>query len=172
LYRALTARAARTGAEDSNNRHHQNPFADSSRNQLRYSQPPPYTPADYHDKKELNVGRSNSVGTAQNKPALAPKPLRQDAKLEAVALYDFSGEQPGDLSFRKDDIITIIKKSESTNDWWTGKLNEQEGIVSIVMVSVVVVVLSQSLTEITLLMRNLKYPDAYLFLSFSFLVSR
>lgn len=47
---------------------------------------------------------------------------------KAVALYTFKGEQGGDLSFKKGDVIAIIKKSESTNDWWTGRMNGQEGI--------------------------------------------
>lgn len=47
---------------------------------------------------------------------------------KAVALYTFKGEQSGDLPFRKGDVITILKKSESQDDWWTGRNNGQEGI--------------------------------------------
>ncbi|CUS21004.1 LAQU0S02e03532g1_1 [Lachancea quebecensis] len=47
---------------------------------------------------------------------------------KAVALYTFKGEQGGDLPFRKGDVITILKKSESQDDWWTGRNNGQEGI--------------------------------------------
>ena len=47
---------------------------------------------------------------------------------QARALFTFDGEEEGDLSFRKGDTINIIKKSESSNDWWTGELNGQEGI--------------------------------------------
>lgn len=47
---------------------------------------------------------------------------------KAVALYTFNGEQSGDLPFRKGDVITILKKSESQDDWWTGRNNGQEGI--------------------------------------------
>ncbi|KAF4003464.1 hypothetical protein FOB22_003812 [Saccharomyces cerevisiae] len=46
----------------------------------------------------------------------------------AVALYNFAGEQPGDLAFKKGDVITILKKSDSQNDWWTGRTNGKEGI--------------------------------------------
>lgn len=48
--------------------------------------------------------------------------------LKAVALYSFKGEQKGDLSFRKGDIISIIKRSESQDDWWTGRINDRKGI--------------------------------------------
>ncbi|CCF57430.1 hypothetical protein KAFR_0C04400 [Kazachstania africana CBS 2517] len=47
---------------------------------------------------------------------------------KAVALYSFAGEESGDLPFRKGDVITILKKSESQNDWWTGRVNGREGI--------------------------------------------
>lgn len=47
---------------------------------------------------------------------------------KAVALYTFQGEQSGDLTFRKGDIITIVQKSDSTDDWWTGKIGGQQGI--------------------------------------------
>ncbi|QLG72107.1 hypothetical protein HG535_0C04610 [Zygotorulaspora mrakii] len=47
---------------------------------------------------------------------------------KAVALYSFAGEESGDLPFRKGDVISILKKSESQDDWWTGKVNGREGI--------------------------------------------
>ncbi|CAI4063523.1 Ysc84p SKDI_08G0580 [Saccharomyces kudriavzevii IFO 1802] len=46
----------------------------------------------------------------------------------AIALYNFAGEQPGDLAFKKGDAISILKKSDSQNDWWTGRINGKEGI--------------------------------------------
>lgn len=52
----------------------------------------------------------------------------QEKGEKAVALYTFDGEQSGDLSFRKGDIITIVEKSKSTDDWWTGKIGGHEGI--------------------------------------------
>ncbi|KAG0367643.1 hypothetical protein BGZ54_003521 [Gamsiella multidivaricata] len=55
-------------------------------------------------------------------------PPRIGVKPEIVtALYDFVGEQATDLSFKKGDVITVTKKTESRNDWWTGKLNGREG---------------------------------------------
>ncbi|CAB4254535.1 Lsb3p [Maudiozyma barnettii] len=47
---------------------------------------------------------------------------------KAVALYSFKGEESGDLAFRKGDVITILKKSDSQDDWWTGRVNGSEGI--------------------------------------------
>lgn len=53
----------------------------------------------------------------------APKPnyASKEAlikKNEAVALFTFEADQPGDLGFQKGDIITVLKKTESDNDWW------------------------------------------------------
>lgn len=47
---------------------------------------------------------------------------------KAVALFSFEGQQGGDLSFRKGDIITIVKRSNSRDDWWTGRKAGSEGI--------------------------------------------
>lgn len=59
--------------------------------------------------------------------ARSPQPSSSNAP-KAVALYSFSGEESGDLPFRKGDVITILKKSESQDDWWTGRVNGREGI--------------------------------------------
>ncbi|CAG8482657.1 6338_t:CDS:10 [Diversispora eburnea] len=71
-----------------------------------------------------------SVSKSPTKPPIAPKPnlpLRQKP-ITALAMFDFLGEQEGDLEFHKGDTIVITKKTDSTNDWWTGKCNMQEGI--------------------------------------------
>jgi SH3 domain-containing YSC84-like protein 1 len=69
----------------------------------------------------------NSFGDKPARPT-APKPIfRQKTGLgdlksdQAVALFTFEGEQDGDLSFKKNDIITITKRTENKSDWWTGR---------------------------------------------------
>ncbi|OAA48951.1 DUF500 and domain-containing protein [Beauveria brongniartii RCEF 3172] len=63
---------------------------------------------------------------------LAPKPTFNTAaslnKNEAIALYNFDADQPGDLGFKKGDVITVLKKTESDNDWWTGMVGTRHGI--------------------------------------------
>ncbi|TPX32298.1 hypothetical protein SmJEL517_g04559 [Synchytrium microbalum] len=44
-----------------------------------------------------------------------------------VALYDFDGQQDGDLVFRKGDRIEVVEKTGDVNDWWTGKLRGSQG---------------------------------------------
>ncbi|KAJ8084367.1 hypothetical protein PM082_003136 [Marasmius tenuissimus] len=67
-----------------------------------------------------------------SQPYIAPKPgltepLR-DGVARAVALYDFNGVEAGDLSFKKGDVIIVTQKSDSTDDWWTGKVGSSKGI--------------------------------------------
>jgi amphiphysin len=45
-----------------------------------------------------------------------------------VALYDYTAQAEGDLSFKKDDRIEIVQKTADTNDWWTGRLNGMTGV--------------------------------------------
>lgn len=73
-----------------------------------------------------STGASN--GGTYNRSAPEPSRNTSSGIPKAVALYSFAGEEPGDLPFRKGDVITIIKKSNSQNDWWTGKVNGREGI--------------------------------------------
>ncbi|KAK7207958.1 hypothetical protein BZA70DRAFT_30950 [Myxozyma melibiosi] len=105
---------------------------------------------DVYDRESSGSGgRRNFESTYSDRPhrPTAPKPdygggdsgrrIRSDSGAErparprgiqAVALYTFEGEQGGDLNFRKGDMITITKKSDSKDDWWTGRRNGKEGI--------------------------------------------
>lgn len=100
------------------------------------------SPADYGD----SYGRSRSNTTpfeseysySDRKPTRpsAPKPffgqrtgqgagLRAD---QAIALFTFDADQDGDLGFKKGEIITILKRTEKAEDWWTGRIGDRVGI--------------------------------------------
>ncbi|KAI5778375.1 hypothetical protein EDC01DRAFT_341993 [Geopyxis carbonaria] len=73
-------------------------------------------------------------GLAPGRPS-APKPVFKPVTRastlganQAVALYTFEAAQDGDLGFKKGDVITITKRSDSKNDWWTGQINGRTGI--------------------------------------------
>lgn len=51
--------------------------------------------------------------------------LRQD---QVIALYTFDADQDGDLGFKKGEIITIIKRTDKAEDWWTGRIGDRVGI--------------------------------------------
>lgn len=59
-------------------------------------------------------------------PPLKPKPKTE--KQYVVALYDFEAQADGDLSFRAGDRIEVVHKTNSSEDWWTGKLNGAQGV--------------------------------------------
>ncbi|KAK3384515.1 hypothetical protein B0T24DRAFT_89330 [Lasiosphaeria ovina] len=73
-------------------------------------------------EKKVGPGRP-----AAPKPNFASKQALMK-KNEAVALFTFEADQPGDLGFQKGDIITVLKKTESDNDWWTGMVGTKHGI--------------------------------------------
>ncbi|KAL9057680.1 MAG: hypothetical protein Q9162_002154 [Coniocarpon cinnabarinum] len=64
----------------------------------------------------------------------APKPVFSPQKTGAVganqakAKFDFDAEKPGDLGFKKNDIISIIERTDKDEDWWTGRIGERTGV--------------------------------------------
>ncbi|CAA7259976.1 unnamed protein product [Cyclocybe aegerita] len=80
---------------------------------------------------------SDSLNRAASTPAhpiikqreeLSRPLLPGEGVARAIALYDFNAVESGDLSFRKGDVIVVTKKSDSVDDWWTGKANGRQGI--------------------------------------------
>jgi len=45
-----------------------------------------------------------------------------------VALYDFSAQADGDLEFKAGDRIEVVERTESAEDWWTGRLDGRTGV--------------------------------------------
>ena len=63
------------------------------------------------------------------KPQFKPRPSASELGMDqAVALYTFDAAQPGDLGFKKGEVIKIVKRTESKTDWWTGRIGDREGI--------------------------------------------
>ncbi|KJA29307.1 hypothetical protein HYPSUDRAFT_32706 [Hypholoma sublateritium FD-334 SS-4] len=91
----------------------------------------------YSNDFRSNAATSPSLGKATQSatvPLIKPReeltrPLPPDEGIaRAIALYNFSAVEAGDLSFGKGDVIVITKKSNSSDDWWTGKVNGRQGI--------------------------------------------
>ncbi|KAF9475639.1 DUF500-domain-containing protein [Pholiota conissans] len=83
--------------------------------------------------KPFNI-HSPIKASPSNVPYLRPReeltaPLSPyEGVARAIALYNFNAVEAGDLSFQKGDVIVITKKSDSIDDWWTGKANGRTGI--------------------------------------------
>jgi len=84
--------------------------------------PPPYTPSS---------GASAAAATKRAPPPpppLKPKPKVAPKVQYVVALYDFAAQAAGDLSFNTGDRIEVVERGASAEDWWTGRLNGQQGV--------------------------------------------
>lgn len=102
--------------------------------------PPPYTPPAPVSASAAVVAKK----APPPPPPLKPKPKIAPKPQYVVALYDFTAQvstrsilwhlltcpaqADGDLSFQAGDRIEIVEKSASSEDWWTGKLNGQQGV--------------------------------------------
>ncbi|KAH0604752.1 uncharacterized protein H6S33_006420 [Morchella sextelata] len=66
----------------------------------------------------------------KKKPPPPPPPKKKKIGLGQTwvrALYDFDGQDTGDLSFREGEKILVVRKTESVDDWWEGELNGRKG---------------------------------------------
>ncbi|KAJ9250631.1 hypothetical protein DTO207G8_6008 [Paecilomyces variotii] len=73
---------------------------------------------------------SSSSPAAQTTQSAAPQPVPSGTTAATVsrvrALYDFQPSEPGELQFRKGDIIAVIESVYK--DWWKGSIRGQTGI--------------------------------------------
>ncbi|KAN0100940.1 hypothetical protein V8E55_000924 [Tylopilus felleus] len=89
--------------------------------------PPPYSASD-HGNSAVAAAATAATKRPPPPPPLKPKPKPEPVVEYVTALYDFDAQADGDLSFKTGDRIEIVKKSESQEDWWTGRLNGVEGV--------------------------------------------
>ena len=84
----------------------------------------------YSDNPSNNSATSPKPGRpTAPKPKFVPRSSQPIlARDQAKALYTFDADQPGDLGFKKGEIITITKRTENAADWWTGKIGERTGV--------------------------------------------
>lgn len=86
--------------------------------------PPPYSAA----SNDAGAGTSAATKRPPPPPPLKPKPKPEPVVEYVTALYDFDAQADGDLSFKTGDRIEIVTKTESQEDWWTGRLNGSQGV--------------------------------------------
>ncbi|GAA5804817.1 hypothetical protein HPULCUR_010325 [Helicostylum pulchrum] len=94
-----------------------------------YSSQSEYTPqvvinnqgAGYNDKPDQSVLK-------KKRPPPPPPPSKGTKKEFVEALYDLEGSLQGDLSFSVGDRIEVLEKSDTSDDWWKGKIGNQVGM--------------------------------------------
>jgi len=103
--------------------------------------PPPYSnPGSPNLDGGNSMARANSTGSswgqaAKAKGAAPPPPKPKPSRLggapaatdRAEALYDYEAQAAGDLSFTTGDVIEIVEKGATENEWWTGRLMGKQG---------------------------------------------
>ena len=82
--------------------------------------PPAYSPS--------GGAAAAAVKRAPPPPPVKPKPGAAVAVQHVVALYDYTATAEGDLSFSAGDRIEVVERTASAEDWWTGKINGQQGV--------------------------------------------
>ncbi|OMH82719.1 Regulator of cytoskeleton and endocytosis [Zancudomyces culisetae] len=88
-------------------------------------------PSTHFSTNSLSSSGYNSAAAVQQmsmpKPPPPPIPKSQPKTVYAVALYEFAGQQEGDLVIKPNDVIEIIERTPEVNDWWTGRLRGKIG---------------------------------------------
>lgn len=64
----------------------------------------------------------------QAPPAVVQPAVAQPAVETCTALYDYTAQAAGDLTFRQGDVIKVIQRTPDQNGWWTGELNGVHGV--------------------------------------------
>lgn len=94
--------------------------------------PPPYSAGP--TSPPLTSPKSASLAAAAAAKSKPPPPKPKPSRLSATpaaetvtALYDYSAQAEGDLSFRAGDVIEIVSRTQNENEWWIGKLQGKQG---------------------------------------------
>ncbi|KAI9778775.1 MAG: hypothetical protein M1839_007865 [Geoglossum umbratile] len=83
-------------------------------------------PDDSRKTQQLSLSGPGASRLAAPKPPFVSK-IAGLKENQAVALFTFEALQPGDLSFKQGDIVTVLKKTDKDVDWWTGMIGARVG---------------------------------------------
>ncbi|RPB05255.1 hypothetical protein L873DRAFT_1663772 [Choiromyces venosus 120613-1] len=76
-----------------------------------------------------DAGSLSSIAGKKKPPPPPPPKKKGLGKNETWvrALFPFEGQDTGDLAFKEGDKIKVLKKTESTDDWWEGEVHGRKG---------------------------------------------
>jgi len=99
--------------------------------------PPPYSPTVSSPATGASspaAGGPQQWGMVAAAKAKPPPPKPKPSRLSGVpaaetctALYDYEAQAEGDLSFAAGEVIEIVQRGASENEWWTGKIAGRQG---------------------------------------------
>lgn len=118
--------------DDRYRRRRDDDYDDQYRDEKRYGRDARDTrdTRDTRDSRDSRDARDRDARDDYSRPP-QPEPRAPASSgygTQALALYAFAGEESGDLAFKKGDVINVVSKSDSVDDWWTGELNGRKGI--------------------------------------------
>lgn len=74
-----------------------------------------------------STGYGSSAGYGSPTPQL-PTPAPSARGKTCTALYDYTAQAQGDLTFAAGAVIEIVEMTGDANGWWTGRYNGQTGV--------------------------------------------
>lgn len=81
-----------------------------------------------HERKPSGSSIASSIAAKKKPPPPVPAKRLPSAQSQFVtALFPFAGQNAGDLSFGEGDRIKVLKKTDSTDDWWEGEIRGMTG---------------------------------------------
>lgn len=86
-----------------------------------------YQPPQY-GTQSASASTVTSPVTGYSSPLSAPAIPSYGASQTCTALYDYTAQAQGDLTFTAGSVIEIIDRTSDANGWWTGKYNGQTGV--------------------------------------------
>lgn len=97
---------------------------------LQIQKPPPFQTQSSEIQRPLQLQTQTSGIQRPPPPAIKKKPPPIPAKKVSLptvkALYDYTAQEADELTFKENDIITLISKKE--DGWWTGTLDGKKGV--------------------------------------------
>ena len=84
--------------------------------------------ADEHPPPSAAPAKAAAAAVPPPPPPSSDPPAYSPPVDTVVALYDYTAQAEGDLSFRAGDRIEVVQRTASAEDWWTGKLNGVQGV--------------------------------------------
>lgn len=89
----------------------------------------------HYDTIDTNSEDITSLSINQQSDKLYPNTMSLKSISEAlpstsnnvVAMFAFEAQESSDLSFKVGDVIEVLQRTQSKNEWWRGRLNGQIG---------------------------------------------
>lgn len=77
----------------------------------------------FPERRESPFSQQNGRSSSRDRPIIQRKAGldTSDGYARAVALFDFAGNEDGDLGLKKGQVIMVLDVAEGSSDWWRGR---------------------------------------------------